>query len=571
MATDNSYYDRFKGQNNGSSLTMKNSIDLSGLTGGATISWNQNGNTTPVFSDPGTSPISTYWNTSSPTDWSYNSGAYRARYHSGYDATLTHSQDLGYIPSASTTTISWTWWSDSSLGSGNGLNVEISSDGVNFTHIDGFTNTKSSPQTRTYTLSNTYFTSTFKMRFILVGSNSTKYCYVNNINITANPNPNTLHLKISKDNGSTWLDTFESGNFPSNPSVPIPAGYLTSQFKMAFYLNGFTHSADYATIDNVLITDDSITSHYDPNISFTLKKDTETVGHTETISALSHSGDFAWPGIGDNTSSKVLSGGVTFDGYYYACKSDVTDLVKSYSDGADLNANPNVYGNGNATYTVGDVYSDTESVMNAGKLADSGYAGWSLVIIYTSPDTKGHSLYIYDYCESANYTRSVPNQNADGSAYVISMPVGGFIVPNKISGETDANDAAKITIFVGEGDIQLTSDHVDFTGQNMVTERLWDGVTNDSNDTQSNPNNVWNSEWIDQSTGNICSIPGIDVDTFHIKWGDNVGGVRLINTGDTSGTLNLTTHGDGYVLIYTILSFRSEATTGGSLSYLIKN
>ena len=139
-----------------------------------------------------------------------------------------------------------------------------------------------------------------------------------------------------------------------------------SDFKMRFYLDDFVDSGEYVQLDDIIISDNNVTSHADSRVSFTVNS------HSETLIA----------DPGDIHFAQVLSGGVTPDGWYYSCRKDVTNLVDNYSDGAELFASPTVYGDGNGDYTVGNMYSDTKSFMNPGLLADSGYAGWSLVIIY---------------------------------------------------------------------------------------------------------------------------------------------------------------------------------------------
>jgi hypothetical protein len=61
-----------------------------------------------------------------------------------------------------------------------------------------------------------------------------------------------------------------------------------------------------------------------------------------------------------------------------------------------------------------------------------------------------------------------------------------------------------------------------------------------------------------------ATVAGVDIDTFHITWAQSI-----INTNDTSAQMTLTTNGDGYVLVYMVMSFRSLVTNGGSISYLI--
>ena len=74
---------------------------------------------------------------------------------------------------------------------------------------------------------------------------------------------------------------------------------------------------------------------------------------------------------------------------------------------------------------------------------------------------------------------------------------------------------------------------------------------------QGSPYNVWNGYSTEYPT---ALEAGIDIDTFHIKWTDN-----QIQEGDTSAQINLHAYGDGYVLMYKIISFRSTVKTGGAL------
>jgi hypothetical protein len=242
----------------------------------------------------------------------------------------------------------------------------------------------------------------------------------------------------------------------------------------------------------------------------------------------------------------------------------VTDIVKQYSDGADWSHSPKINGNGAGTYTLsplgGDILAD---VYNPdGSTGNSAYAGWSLVIVYSSPETKGNYLKLYDW----NYWPdkfSVPSNLVNPTrANVFDVPVTGFVVPKQETGETDA---AKLTIFVGEGDPQIVNDYVALIDQsNPATEnKLWDGMTINNN-TQTAPNNVWNGQ-----SAEFPAEIGIDIDTFHILWNDSVNGVTL-KPDDTLANMRFYTNGDGYVLIYMIASFRSTPAVGGSLIYSIK-
>jgi Tfp pilus assembly protein PilX len=241
-----------------------------------------------------------------------------------------------------------------------------------------------------------------------------------------------------------------------------------------------------------------------------------------------------------------------FDGYYYACKIDVTDTVKDYSNGANLTGQSPIYGNGDGNYTVGGVYSDNASVMHPGQsIGDSSFGGWSLVIIYANSSTTGHQLYLYDEMESISST--------SGNNYI---PITGFIVPPQGS-EPNNTDAVKLTTFIGEGDKQIIGDYVAFINQVGTQYFLWDGVTDDTNDTQASPKDAFNSE----SLG--LNAPGIDLDTYHILWAGNYWANTYISAGDSKATIDLYTQGDGIVSVYVIASFRSTVTSGGAISYLI--
>ena len=96
-------------------------------------------------------------------------------------------------------------------------------------------------------------------------------------------------------------------------------------------------------------------------------------------------------------------------------------------------------------------------------------------------------------------------------------------------------------------------DYQDGTTDN--TYKLSDGI-------DVTKNNPWNG----QSLG--FSASGIDIDTFYIPWVGFAGG---LNEGDVSAHIDMyTNEDDNYNLIYIILSFRSDITTGGTISYLIR-
>jgi len=173
----------------------------------------------------------------------------------------------------------------------------------------------------------------------------------------------------------------------------------------------------------------------------------------------------------------------------------VTDLVKLISS------------DGNATYTVVGVTGSSDSELS--------YAGWSMIIIYSNPSEEVHQFFLYDHFLYAT----------GGSSH--TFDIAGFEAPE------DAE--AALTCFVGEGDEHYLYDYIAFNDN-----YLSGGV---------NPeNNVWNGK----SSGlGGEPIDGVDIDTFDVS-------SPIINPGDTSAEIELTTDIDCWNLIYIILGFRSE-------------
>jgi len=257
-----------------------------------------------------------------------------------------------------------------------------------------------------------------------------------------------------------------------------------------------------------------------------------------------------------------------YDTWSYCCFADVTDLVKGAIEAEEIGTN------GAATYTLShssavinqhrpetDYYFDfydsgdatgyplgTPALEQSGLRYQYSHAGWSLVIIYSSPETRGHQLYLYDI-ESPGFIFTlawepggIPNPDFDGDGEG-GGHISGFLVPEPIEGE---DIAAKLTVFVGEGDNFIEGDQLLVNNQVM------------SND-ESPSDNVWNAN----SPG--LNVPGVDIDTFYIEWDDGI-----INPADTSAQVDLPTQSDGFNLVYIILSFRSDITTGGTISYLLR-
>jgi len=321
----------------------------------------------------------------------------------------------------------------------------------------------------------------------------------------------------SSGGSSSWntafCDDYEVRRSPVSFSVTIPDEYLVSDFKLKFKITGFGGSNEYCYIDDIRITVSSGTIA-DTSVAF------EINGQQVYID---ENGD-PQTGSGEITASEWSVLENQPGEYSYACYRDVTVLAQEYSDEGD---DENHTGNG--TYTVGGVDGDTGN--------EWSYAAWSLIIIYSSPETQGHQLYLYD---DFIYSTMDTNVDFDGDGEPGGI-ISGFLVPDPVEGEVNA---AKLTCFVGEGDDYYNGDRLKFNGTSLS-----DGKST---------NDVWNS-W---SVG--LSEDGIDIDTFYVTWESD-----LLESGETSAQIDLPTQTDSWNLVYVILSFRSETTAGGTISYLI--
>jgi hypothetical protein len=311
---------------------------------------------------------------------------------------------------------------------------------------------------------------------------------------------------------------------------------------MRFKIEGFSDTDSYGEercyIDTITIT----TSDMIPDTSVAFSIDGNQVyfgsGGTPAIGAEEIVAD--WSECEANSFYGTLP-----EGYSYLCFKDVTALVKAFSVKAP---DPAVNHPGNAVYTVGNVAADSTSVAFFPDDSFLAYAGWSMIIIYTSADTHGHSLYLYD-----TYMHNGGNADidfdGDGSP---GGTITRFLVPEPLDGEVNA---AKITVFCGEGDDYLTGEYL---AVNSV--KLWDGITT-TNNNATTPNNPWNGK----SVG--MTADGVDIDTFYVTWASGI-----LSPGQTTATVNIptpSTGADAWNLLYIILAFRDETRTGGALSYLI--
>ncbi len=326
-----------------------------------------------------------------------------------------------------------------------------------------------------------------------------------------------LYFALSGDDGASWsanIEAFRDDNPVEDFEYTIPQAYLTSDFKMRFYLYNFSDSSEYCYIDNIIIA----------NIGSSLDSDDSVVFEINNEQVYFDASGDPQKGAQEITAS-AESCLLNEQGYSYACFRDVTKLIQAYSN---LGDGTNRTGNG--TYTVGGVDGDT---------GDSwSYAGWSLVIVYASPETEGHQLFLYDEFAYAAENSNVDfdNDGADGGT------ITGFLVPDQIPGETNA---AQLTCFVGEGDDCWNGDELQLNGTAL-------------SNADSPSTDVWNSK----SPG--LASDGVDIDTFDITWASG-----LIATDDTSAQLDMPTGVDSWNLVYIIFSVRSEIVTGGAMDYML--
>jgi len=418
-----------------------------------------------------------------------------------------------------------------------------------------------------------YVTNNFEMRFYLYGFNersllSTEYCYIDNIGMSVFVAPayeppgryltmgssldlsahagQTVEISWEQDevgtledsdclyyafyDGNTWSGDYEAfrGNDPqSNFSATIPNGYLTSNFRMRFYLDGFSESGEYCHIDNIEIS-------VMPPLVENAKVNQVMFGTTGKMTEITTS-----------ESQVALTPDAVGGSWSYSCYYDATDIVRAQ---LDPNANSGTFtlghafgGSGYALYPSG-----TTAYPLATPALCTGwgctryqwtYAGWSLLIIYSSPQTKGHQLYLFD---TFRYV------GEGGNPTQVPFSISGFLAPDDTTG-------SHLTYFVGEGDAHYTGDSIEING-NPLSDA-------------SNPwNNVFNS--LSNAISDSSSQSGIDIDTFDVS--------KYVAPDETSAdVLLITSRGQGnvaeiYNLVYIILSFRSTITSGGVMGYLIR-
>lgn len=542
------FFNYYRGQHIGTDsrryLTMSNNISLEGYTSGTTaeISWRQS---VSALSDIFYDDCSSLDNWNNGAAWEVRSNQYfRAKSATAEDnaarlLTMKSSQNLsGY----NLITVSWDQWVSGAAEAGDGLDFAFYNGSTWSDYTQAFRgNIGSTPVNKSYTIpvdfGSEYLTNGFMIKFKLVGFTGSVYCNIDNIKITPSyTTADGLDFAISANGGNNWSSNIQAfrGNIGASWSTftcNLTGQYLTSSnFKLRFYLVGMGGSQEYANIDDIKI----IARPPDTAITFSI--------NDEQV-YLDAGGN---PQAGAQPLT-AFSGSIivneSWGGYSYACNRDVSKLVKKY---------PVVAGEqhhtGNAKYTVGDVQANTG--------AHVSYAGWSLIIIYGSPQTAGHYLYLYDVF-SFNPQSTNLDFDYDGQP---GGDIAGFRFPEPIRdkyGVITENVAARLAAFVGEGDDWLygavpNTDCVKVTGQQS-------GNSTYLSNTASPSNNVWNS-----ASYPIATEVGIDIDTFQISWSSSI-----LTPNDTRLHLDMYSGQDAWNLIYFILSIRSQTVTRGTEYYIV--
>ena len=326
---------------------------------------------------------------------------------------------------------------------------------INYGEFQGQGSSNASTASRTLTLKNSLDLSSYAPGTIAVAWDQSAYGWLES--------SDTLYFAFSGDGGNTWSSNIEAFH-DDNPSSPfyyvVPDAYKTGSFKIRFYFN-FDDTAEDVYIDNFYVY------NLPPDTDITFKINDQQVYLDANGNPQAGSGNLT----ASSSSVLVNTAGVSSPGFSYACHRDVSKLVKTY---------PIVPGEqhhtGNAKYTVGDVAADTGEYVS--------YAGWSLIIIYSSPETAGHYLYLRDVFA---FNPGNTNLDFDGDGQP-GGDISGFVLPEPIKdkhGVITENISASITCFVGEGDAIYSGDTLKITGQQS-------GRSEYLSNSASPWNNVWN-------------------------------------------------------------------------------
>ena len=543
------YY--YRGQHTGADsrryLTMSNGLNLGEFPSGTQyeISWSQSvaALSEDIFSDG----CSNFNNWNPGAAWEIRSNQYfQAKSTASEDdttrlLTLNSGQDLS---SYSSVTISWDQRVSGAAAAGDGLDFALSSDNGSTwsTYTQAFRgDIGTSWVNKSYTIpvdfGSEYLTNGFMIKFKLVGFTGSVYCRIDNIKITPSYGSlDGLDFAISDNGGTSWSSNIQAfrgdiGTSWSTFTYYLSGSYITSgNFKLRFYLVGMEGSQQYARIDNIKV----VVRPPDDSANFKIN------GQQVYLDSNGDPQAGEQPIVASYSAVMINTAGTSSPGYSYACYKDVSKLVRTY---------PIVPGEehhtGNYNYTVGGIFADTGEYVS--------YAGWSLIVIYSSPTTAGRYIYLRDIRDVFAFNPGGTNLDFDNDG-TPGGDVIGFLFPEPVRdkfGTIIDPRAAKITCFVGEGDDIYSGDTLIITGQQS-------GASKSLSNTSSPSNNVWNSA----SPG--MSYPGVDVDTFEVLWTDGI-----LTPKDTKLHLDMNTGTDAWNLIYVIISVRSEIVTSGTGNYII--
>jgi len=332
-----------------------------------------------------------------------------------------------------------------------------------------------------------------------------------------------LLYAFSGDGGTSWsgwYTAFCDDNPSSSFSDTIPDEYLTDRFQIRFLVD-FDETNEYCYIDDIIFSASSVGGPVEA-----AKVNRVMFGTTGNMTAINAS---QW-----QVAPTPDSGAP--DSWSYSCYYDATQIAHAVLDpdtksgtftlGHVLEGSGyNLYPSGTTGYPLATPASCTWGCT----YYQWTYAGWSLIIIYASSETEGHQLYLFD---TFRYV---------GRDTLLEFSVSNFLAPDNPTG-------SHLTYFVGEGDDHYDGDSIEVNGNPLSDP----------------PDNPWNN--IFNSYSNTIDDPvfksGIDIDTFDMS--------AYVNPGDTSAEVILDSGEEIYDLVYIILSFRSDTTSGGSISYLIR-
>ncbi|HSW57812.1 MAG TPA: hypothetical protein VLH15_05385, partial [Dehalococcoidales bacterium] len=513
--------------------------------------------------------------------WSVVSNFFRGSANTNRDLTLKSANKIDLRGAApNSITIAWDQRvSGSGIQASDGLDFSLSADGTTFPNTyQAFRGNIGTNWVRySFTVPSAFLTANFRIRFSVVGFSSGR-CEIDNITLTASSAPaytasDSLSIALSRDGGTTWSEYFKAFDGTRIGTSPwehesifqynVPRDYLTANFKFKLRINGFGNLGQYVGLDNIRIN--CLQPH--TTIPFKIKVGS---GPNQQVSFDTD----GQPRLGGELDSKLTQVSLAFynnassnqsptpGGYAYSSKRDITTLVQQY---AKQPVAPDTNYNGHGSYSVVNSTAHPIGDLNTAL----SFAGFSIVIIYSSAETQSHQIYLLDTFNGSGQRSGqgldvVFDYNNDGEPDEF---ISGFVVPQRIGNEVNA---AKITSFVVEGDESLSDDYFMINGV-----RLWDGTVSsapsESDGGQPNnkntPRNVWNGKALGVAND------GVDIDTLgvdptlgqYVTWNS-----QILKPGDTEALITIHTRRDYWWMCYMILAFRSETTTGGSLTYQIR-